>query len=185
MEDIVPLFKALADQDRIRIIALLIEEAQTVPETAIALGLPAPTVQRHLEYLYSVGLVDPLPLPQGALYRWCPQPLHAALKNLSPARSMGANLSEDSDAFDRKTLEDFVVQGKLKTIPVQTRKRDVVLRFLAQQFDPEQTLTEKEISLRLAAFHPDFATLRRALVDSGLMSREKGIYRRVGAGRLI
>jgi hypothetical protein len=34
------------------------------------------------------------------------------------------------------------------------------------------------VNQRLALFHPDVAALRRQLVDSGLMTREAGEYRR-------
>ena len=37
---------------------------------------------------------------------------------------------------------------------------------------------EKEVNQRLALFHPDVATLRRAMVDEGLLTRAGGVSRR-------
>ncbi len=38
---------------------------------------------------------------------------------------------------------------------------------------------EKEINERLEHCNPDYASLRRYLIDYGLMEREKGVYWRV------
>ena len=37
---------------------------------------------------------------------------------------------------------------------------------------------EKEVNQRLALFHPDVATIRRGMVDAGLVTRAAGEYRR-------
>ena len=45
--------------------------------------------------------------------------------------------------------------------------------------DLKKRLTSmKEVNQRLALFHPDPASLRRYMVDAGLMTREAGTYRR-------
>ena len=47
---------------------------------------------------------------------------------------------------------------------------------------PGRTYTEREVSDALAEFHPDFFTLRRELVELGLLKRENGVYWRVVGG---
>jgi hypothetical protein len=57
----------------------------------------------------------------------------------------------------------------------------VILRYLREQcFAEDRPYPEKEVNQRLALFHRDVASLRRYLVDTGLMTREGGIYRRAG-----
>lgn len=73
--------------------------------------------------------------------------------------------------------------GRLTRIPAQRKKRDVILQELASLFEPGRTYTEREVSDRLAEYHPDFFTLRRELVGLGLLARENSIYWRVGEGR--
>ena len=52
------LFKALADDTRLRILALLLEGELCVCELIAALGLPQSTVSRHLAYLRNSGWVQ-------------------------------------------------------------------------------------------------------------------------------
>ena len=52
------LFKALADKTRLRILALLGKNEVCVCHIHDSLGLPQPTVSRHLAYLRRAGLVD-------------------------------------------------------------------------------------------------------------------------------
>jgi ArsR family transcriptional regulator len=52
------LFKALADKTRLRILALLGNNEVCVCHLHDSLGLPQPTVSRHLAYLRRTGLVD-------------------------------------------------------------------------------------------------------------------------------
>ena len=52
------LFKALADKTRLRILALLGNNEVCVCHIHDSLGLPQPTVSRHLAYLRRAGLVD-------------------------------------------------------------------------------------------------------------------------------
>jgi len=51
-------FKALADKTRLRILALLGNNEVCVCHIHDSLGLPQPTVSRHLAYLRRTGLVD-------------------------------------------------------------------------------------------------------------------------------
>jgi ArsR family transcriptional regulator len=51
-------FKALADRTRLRILALLDNNEVCVCHLHDALGLPQPTVSRHLAYLRRTGLVS-------------------------------------------------------------------------------------------------------------------------------
>jgi ArsR family transcriptional regulator len=51
-------FKALADRTRLRILALLGNNEVCVCHIHDTLGLPQPTVSRHLAYLRRSGLVD-------------------------------------------------------------------------------------------------------------------------------
>ena len=77
-----------------------------------------------------------------------------------------------------RVLRAFLVDGRLERIPAQEKKRQVILRFLAEvDFDPGRSYPEKEVNQRLALRNPDVAALRRYLVDSRYMEREAGVYR--------
>jgi ArsR family transcriptional regulator, arsenate/arsenite/antimonite-responsive transcriptional repressor len=57
VDELENLFKALADKTRLRILALLGNNAVCVCHIHDSLGLPQPTVSRHLAYLRKSGLV--------------------------------------------------------------------------------------------------------------------------------
>ena len=58
VDELENLFKALADKTRLRILALLCNNEVCVCHIHDSLGLPQPTVSRHLAYLRRSGLVD-------------------------------------------------------------------------------------------------------------------------------
>jgi hypothetical protein len=91
------------------------------------------------------------------------------------------NIQPQFDTWEQKVLDDFVVKGRIKAIPAKQKKQLVVLRWLAEQIEPGVTYTERQISERLQQFHPDYAALRRYLVDFHFLEREGGggLYWRV------
>jgi ArsR family transcriptional regulator len=58
MKNIAYIFKALSDETRLRILALLSSGEICVCDLMEALELPQSTVSRHLAYLRNAGLVD-------------------------------------------------------------------------------------------------------------------------------
>ena len=55
-----------------------------------------------------------------------------------------------------------------------------MLTRLALEFDVGVRYAEEQVNETLTRFHPDYASLRRYLVDEGLLSRERGLYWRTG-----
>ena len=89
----------------------------------------------------------------------------------------------DTDAFDRKVIRDYSLpDGRLKTLPAQRKKLEVILGHILNAFQLEKRYPEKQVNKILAGFHPDTATLRCELVGYGLMNREKSEYWRVEDG---
>src|SRR4029078_4863601 len=58
IDDLETVFKALADKTRLRLLALLGNNEVCVCHLHDSLGVPQPTVSRHLAYLRRAGLVD-------------------------------------------------------------------------------------------------------------------------------
>jgi hypothetical protein len=56
----------------------------------------------------------------------------------------------------------------------------VVLERLALEFEPGRRYPEREVNGVLSLWHPDYARLRRALVDERFMDRAAGVYWRSG-----
>ncbi len=70
--------------------------------------------------------------------------------------------------------------GRLHTIPSKHAKLLVVLDHLAQSFEPGRTYPEKDVNETLTRFHPDYAALRRYLVENGFLTRQDAVYWRSG-----
>lgn len=51
-------FNAVGESRRREILSFLVEEERTVGEIAAGLGLPQPSISKHLRVLHDVGLVD-------------------------------------------------------------------------------------------------------------------------------
>ena len=84
-------------------------------------------------------------------------------------------------AEDQRVVANFIGDdGRLHTIPTKRSKLLVVLDHVAQQFEPGETYTEAEVNEVLRRFHPDYAALRRYLVESLFLEREDGVYWRIG-----
>ena len=82
-------------------------------------------------------------------------------------------------AFDGPPeLAAFFRNGRLETIPAGRDRRRAVLVHLAARFAADRDYAEDEVNRILLDVHSDHATLRRYLVDAGLLRREGGVYRR-------
>ncbi|MBI3745429.1 MAG: DUF2087 domain-containing protein [Chloroflexi bacterium] len=92
--------------------------------------------------------------------------------------------SEDA-AYEAAVLRAFVRDGRLASIPARERKKLVIYRHLLDQVlpDPAEAVAERDLNMRLALWHPDVATIRRAFIDHGLATRDGMVYRRSGSGR--
>jgi len=75
-------------------------------------------------------------------------------------------------------LAAFFRNGRLETIPAGRERRQAVLVHVAGSFETGRDYFEDEVNRILQSVHSDHATLRRYLVDAGLLTRERGVYRR-------
>jgi len=84
------------------------------------------------------------------------------------------------------TRDEAVVLGRffsgrrLTSLPSNRSKRLLVLERLALEFEAGVRYQEREVNFSLQMFYPDYATLRRYLVDEGLLTRADGVYWRTG-----
>ncbi len=87
------------------------------------------------------------------------------------------------DGYERKVFQAFVEGGRLKAIPAKRKKREVLLRHMVDVFDERRVYREAEVNAILGDFHEDIATLRRELVEMGLLIRYRGEYARPQQGQ--
>jgi len=172
-------FKALADENRLKIIGLLAQKPSSVEALADALGLSVSTTSHHLSRLAKSGLVSArtdghyyiYSLDTDKLREMSQQLLHE--ENLR-GLSQGVKAAE-GDAFDNKVMRSFVDgEGRITAFPAQEKKFQVLLRYVVQAFEPGRYYPEKEVNEILKRYNEDTASLRRGLVEYKLMEREGG-----------
>jgi len=94
--------------------------------------------------------------------------------------------SNQREANRDGTAPFFERDGRLKAVPAARKKRDVVMKRLAEAFDWERTYKEGEVNAVLRQFNDDVATLRRELVMTKHLVRTKdGIYKKAGPKDVI
>lgn len=172
--DATELVGLLADGHRRRVVAAIELGALHVDEIVAATGLTPTQVAKALGKLVEFGLVvsgdDGLGVAGDSFQRAARQ------AHTRPASTEFADAPEEM----RKVLRGFVVDGRLQSIPVAVGKKLVILDWLAQDFEPGTTYSEKMVNLILGKRYSDTAALRRYLVDHGFLDRAEGQYWRSG-----
>jgi biotin operon repressor len=176
VDELVRFFKALAEPNRLRIIGLLAQKPQSVEQLATTLHVGESTVSHHLSKLGDAGLVSARAEGYYSIYALHTGALAAMSKKILHEDALpGLALGMDVDAYDRKVLSAFSdASGRIKAFPVQEKKFLVILRHILGEFEPGIRYPEKRVNQILARYSADTATLRRSLVEHGLMAREGG-----------
>ena len=179
-QEALQLFKCLADRSRLQILKSLAIEDMDVGRLADRLELTAPTVSFHLKKLSEANAVTARKEQYYTIYSLRREAFEFRILDLLEQRTPETDLQQERDnAYREQTLKSFFAYGKLKSIPVRRKKLRIVLEKLAEAFEFDRLYTEKEVNLILAEYHDDFCTLRRALVDEGLLARDQTGYWRV------
>ena len=175
-------FKVLADENRLKLLGILANGERNVEELAALLKLKAPTVSHHLAKLKELDLVR-MRSDGNTHYYWLnTEALRETNKLLLTPQKMASLVDDvEGDAWERKVLRDFFDGIRLKEIPTSPKKRFVILKWLAKQFEYDVYYKEVQVNEILQRHHEDYAYLRRELISIGssMMQRDKGTYWRV------
>ena len=158
------LLALLAEPDRLKALAAVTLGAQTLPEVAERAGLEPRSAAKALSRLVAGGLLDG---KSGKDYRVRTEALRAAA--IPP--DTGDPLERPSGSPEADVLGRFIHHGRLLAMPAAHGKRRVILDHLAGLFEPGRRYEEPEVNQLLERYHPDYAMLRRYLVDDGFLDR--------------
>lgn len=174
MENKLGILKLLADETRLGIINALMTEDSYVEKLASSLGLTPATICYHLKKMEAAGIVKSSRTQFYIIYSLNRDIFDLTLREFIKAEKP----AEDPDEkYRREVLSNFFKYGRLTRIPVQQKKREIVLRRIAEDFATGQDYTEKQVNEVILKYHEDFCTIRREMVGFGIMEREYGIYR--------
>lgn len=180
IDSTVKIFKALADGSRLRILSALMDAPKYVEIISERLELAPSTVSFHLKKLEDAGLVEKEKDQYYIVYSIKKELLDLPLSHWIKEEHSGSDEeAEREKAYKDKVIDTFFKYGKLKSIPVQRKKRLIVLERMVTVFEYGKSYTEREVNILIADFHDDFATLRREMINEKLLTRENGIYTRL------
>lgn len=172
------LLKLLVDPSRLAVAGALAAGGGTTEELVAASGAAQRTVVEVVARLVHAGLVTG-DATDGYLLdveAWRELARSVATVVPEPDPVIGFGMTAD----EREVLGRFFAGTRLREIPSTRTKRLVVLERLALEFEPGRHYHELEVNEVLGAFHPDWSSLRRHLVDEGLLDRENNVYWRSG-----
>jgi biotin operon repressor len=186
MPALVKLFKGLADPTRLRMLAAVVDRARCGQDLAAEVGLSPATVSHHLRVLTEAGLVRETRQPPYTFYQLDLEQLQGAVKAVSsPKRVRELVTAGPVDDDTRNVLRAFFDGPRLIALPVQRKKKDLVLEELLRRLPRRREYREPELNKFIEVVHPDFCTIRREWIMGGYMERDAGIYRLAARGRAV
>ena len=168
--------KLLLEPERLAVVGLVALGPVAAERLCAETGQPRRAVLATLAPLLQAGVIEEtsdgyhvVPDALRQLARALPQPE-------PPDRLVFAGMTEQEGTV----LARFFRGEQLVEIPAARAKRRVVLERIALDFEPGRHYEEAEVNKLLQRYHPDYAALRRHLVDEGFLDRERGRYWRAG-----
>lgn len=113
-------------------------------------------------------------------YRLDFESLHAISRSVLTREKL-ASIATDLDADDqeRKVLSAFLDGERIRQIPTTRKKRWAILKWLATRIDADTEYNENDLNAIIKRHHEDAASLRREMLGYRMLTRSKGIYRRL------
>lgn len=161
----------LAEPERLGEVAALALGAGTLAEVAAATGVAARDLAGALRRLQQAGLVS---TEDGRLL------LHSGLFKAAAQTAAAAEPEDFAGVPDGDVLRAFLRDGRLRDLPADPIQLRIVLGHVARTaFRPGESYAERTVNEQLEPWGSDPATLRRYLVDLGIMDRSGGRYQLV------
>jgi hypothetical protein len=97
-----------------------------------------------------------------------------------PARSApgstGQAAYDEAHQEQQRLVARLFTDGRLARVPAKRKNRAAALLEILARFEPGRVYTEAEVNEVLLGVHPDFAYLRRELVNYHYLERAEGRY---------
>ena len=176
MNEKLELLKLLADETRLSILNLLLKEDSYVEKIACELSLTPATICYHLKKMEAAGMVRCSRSQFYIIYALnrdiFDRPLYELIQTDTPQIST-------EEKYKKEVLSHFFKYGRLTQLPTQRKKREIVLREIAEAFVIGRTYDEKEVNEIIHRFHDDHCLVRREMIACGIMARDKETYWRI------
>lgn len=177
-QDCIKIFKGLSDKSRLLIINNLMNEPMYVELLAERLSLSPSTVSFHLKKLEDAQIVYSSKEQYYVVYHLNKEILSKSISDLITIGDGETDMQKEREnKYKNDVIKSFFEYGKLKSIPVQRKKRKIVLEEIAKSFEKDRIYTEREVNIIIADFNDDFCTIRREMVAFKIFERNNGMYK--------
>jgi hypothetical protein len=171
IDTLVAFLQAAGQHERLHILGILAESSSSVPELARRTDLRETAVVKHLNRLKRAALVQ-----ETAPYTY--------QLNINALEQINRTVFHRGDSQNKETVRQRVLRhytdgSQLKQLPENESELREIAVWLAELFDDNVSYPEKEVNERVQQAHPDYAEMRRLMVDYGVMTRSRGIYQKV------
>jgi hypothetical protein len=177
-------FKALSDATRLRMIAAMVDRPRCGQDLSAEVGVSPATISHHLKILGEAGLLREERRPPYTFYRVDPTVLGRMVGAVATPDRL-RELNEEPAEGDEAVLRNFFDGPRLRSIPAQRRKKQIILAELVRRLPRRREFPEADLNRFIEVMHPDFCTLRRELIMEKLMVRKANVYRLTERGQDI
>lgn len=179
-EDALKLFKCLSDTSRLRIVQALTQGEMYTELLAERLELTPSTVSFHMKKLEDAGIIMSRKEQYYTVYSLNREVLEKTLYEAAVSEPEETDEQQKrEEAYRRKVISAFFEYGKLRSIPVQRKKKLICYEQIAARFEIGKVYEEKEVNEIILAVHEDYCTIRRDMISEGIFRREGNRYIRV------
>lgn len=176
MKEVLTVYKALADETRLKILNALSEKELYVELLAERLQLTPATVSFHMKKLSAAGLVETRREQYYTMYSLRKEAFSLTLSELTFSQGEDAAEKQREEMYRRKVIKSFMPYGYCEVMPAQSKKRMIILAEIIGKFEPGRQYPEKEVNAVIGQIHGDYCMVRRAFIGLGWMTRENGVY---------
>lgn len=177
MKEALTIYKALADETRMKILNALKEKEMYVELLSERLQLTPATVSFHMKKLLAAGLVETRREQYYTMYALRMEAFELTLAQLTFAEAQSdASERQREEMYRQKVLKSFMPYGYCEVMPAQSKKRMIIYEEIIKKFEKGRQYTEKEVNALIGQVHGDFCMVRRAFIGLGWMTRENGVY---------
>ena len=169
----IEIMKSLADTSRLQVLNAIMDKPQYVEELAHRMNLAVSTVSFHLKKLEKAGLVTKKKDQYYIIYSLNEELFSLSLRELTSFNNIEKFVQEERiDKYRQKVLKTFFKKEKLVRLPVQRKKKLIVLNEFLKMFKMEKIYPEPEVDAIINRLFDDHCTIRRLLIEEGVMKRD-------------
>lgn len=186
LDTVVTLFKGLADPTRLRMVAAMVERPRCGQDLASEIGVAPATISHHLKVLGKAGLLVETRQAPYVFYKVDLDAVQRAVRAVATPRRMRELTSEPPvDGETRQILRAFFDGPRLRALPVQRRKKELVLEELLRRIPRRREYPEVDLNAFIEVMFDDYCAVRREWIMGQYMTREHHVYRLAPRGQAI